>query len=103
MSVSPSIASATCSTLTSASATAAEYPPVGPGSERTQPAFTQAKEYAELEWPIDVAIAVVWLVFATNYFWTLKNRREKHLYVALWFYIATIVTVTILHVVNSRS
>ena len=63
--------------------------------------FTQAKEYAELEWPIDVAIAVVWLVFATNYFWTLKNRREKHLYVALWFYIATIVTVTILHVVNS--
>ena len=63
--------------------------------------FSQAKEYAELEWPIDIAIAVVWLVFATNYFWTLKNRREKHLYVALWFYIATIVTVTILHVVNS--
>ena len=63
--------------------------------------ITQAKEYAELEWPIDIAIAVVWLVFATNFFWTLARRREKHLYVAIWFYIATIVTVTILHVVNS--
>ncbi|MCA9530715.1 MAG: cytochrome-c oxidase, cbb3-type subunit I [Myxococcales bacterium] len=63
--------------------------------------FTQAKEYAELEWPIDIAIAVVWLIFAANFFLTLKRRREKHLYVALWFYIATIVTITILHVVNS--
>ncbi|MFT5355301.1 MAG: cytochrome c oxidase cbb3-type subunit I/II [Polyangiales bacterium] len=63
--------------------------------------FTQAKEYAELEWPIDIAIAVIWLTFAANFFLTLKNRHEKHLYVALWFYIATIVTVTVLHVVNS--
>ena len=63
--------------------------------------YTQGKEYAELEWPIDVAIAVVWLVFATNFFWTLAKRREKQLYVALWFYIATIVTITVLHVVNS--
>jgi cytochrome c oxidase cbb3-type subunit I/II len=63
--------------------------------------FTQGKEYAELEWPIDVAIAVVWLLFATNFFWTLAKRREKQLYVALWFYIATIVTITVLHVVNS--
>ncbi|MDD9935056.1 MAG: cytochrome-c oxidase, cbb3-type subunit I [Myxococcales bacterium] len=63
--------------------------------------ITQGKEYAELEWPIDVAIAVVWLVFAANFFLTLKNRNEKHLYVALWFYIATIVTITVLHVVNS--
>ena len=65
--------------------------------------LTQGKEYAELEWPIDLAIAVVWLVFATNFFWTIARRNEKHLYVALWFYIATIVTVTVLHVVNALS
>jgi cytochrome c oxidase cbb3-type subunit I/II len=63
--------------------------------------ITQAKEYAELEWPIDIAIAVVWIVFAVNFFWTLARRNEKHMYVALWFYIATIITVAILHVVNS--
>src|SRR4051794_36761202 len=63
--------------------------------------YTQGKEYAELEWPIDLAIAVVWLVFAVNFFWTLARRREKQLYVALWFYIATIIAVTVLHVVNS--
>ncbi len=63
--------------------------------------FTQAKEYAELEWPIDIAIAIVWVVFAINFFWMLAKRNEKHLYVAIWFYIATIVTVTVLHVVNS--
>ncbi|MFW5876009.1 MAG: cytochrome-c oxidase, cbb3-type subunit I [Myxococcota bacterium] len=62
--------------------------------------ITQSKEYAELEWPIDVAIAVVWLAFAVNFFWTLKKRNEKHLYVALWFYIATIAAITVLHVVN---
>ncbi|MBX3232466.1 MAG: cytochrome-c oxidase, cbb3-type subunit I [Labilithrix sp.] len=63
--------------------------------------LTQGKEYAELEWPIDIAIAGIWIVFAVNFFWTLARRNEKHLYVALWFYIATIVTVAILHVVNS--
>ena len=63
--------------------------------------LTQAKEYAELEWPIDIAIALIWVVFAVNFFWTLAKRNEKHLYVAIWFYIATIVTVTVLHVVNS--
>jgi cytochrome c oxidase cbb3-type subunit I/II len=63
--------------------------------------FTQGKEYAELEWPIDIMIAVVWLTFAANFFLTLKRRNERHLYVAIWFYIATIVTVTVLHVVNS--
>ncbi|HEX7071802.1 MAG TPA: cytochrome-c oxidase, cbb3-type subunit I, partial [Rhodothermales bacterium] len=63
--------------------------------------ITQAKEYAELEWPIDIAITAVWVIFAVNFFATLKIRNEKHLYVALWFYIATIVTVAILHVVNS--
>jgi cbb3-type cytochrome c oxidase subunit I len=63
--------------------------------------YTTSKEYAELEWPIDIAIAVVWIVFAINFFGTLYKRREKHLYVALWFYIATIVTVAVLHVGNS--
>lgn len=65
--------------------------------------FTQAKEYAELEWPIDIAIAIVWLAFAANFFATLAKRRERHIYVALWFYIASIVTVTILHVFNNLS
>ncbi len=64
--------------------------------------ITQGKEYAELEWPIDIAIAVVWLgFFGGNFFMTLIHRRERHMYVALWFYIATIVTVTVLHVFNS--
>jgi cytochrome c oxidase cbb3-type subunit I/II len=65
--------------------------------------FTQAKEYAELEWPIDIAIAVVWVVFAINFFGTLIKRRERHIYVALWFYIASIVTVAILHIFNNLS
>ncbi len=64
--------------------------------------ITQSKEYAELEWPIDLGIAVVWLVFfGGNFFMTLIHRRERHMYVALWFYIATIVTVTVLHVFNN--
>ena len=63
--------------------------------------YSQAKEYAELEWPIDLAITAVWVVFAVNFFGTLKRRRERHMYVALWFYIATIVTVAVLHIVNS--
>ncbi len=65
--------------------------------------ISQAKEYAELEWPIDIAITVVWVVFAVNFFWTLAKRREKQLYVAVWFYIATIITVAVLHIVNSLS
>ena len=63
--------------------------------------ITQTKEYAELEWPIALAITVIWVVFAANFFLTLKNRREKHLYVAIWFYIATIITVAVLHIVNN--
>ncbi len=63
--------------------------------------YTQSKEYAELEWPIDIAITVIWVVFAVNFFGTIARRRERHLYVALWFYIATIITVAILHIVNS--
>ncbi len=65
--------------------------------------FTQAKEYAELEWPIDIAIAAVWVIFAVNFFGTMARRRERHLYVAIWFYIASIVTVAILHIFNNLS
>ncbi len=65
--------------------------------------FTQAKEYAELEWPIDIMIAVVWVIFAVNFFGTIAKRRERHLYVALWFYIASIITVAILHIFNNLS
>ncbi|RZL07288.1 MAG: cytochrome-c oxidase, cbb3-type subunit I, partial [Rubrivivax sp.] len=65
--------------------------------------LTQGKEYAELEWPIDLAITVVWVLFGVNFFLTLKRRNERHLYVAIWFYIATIVTVAVLHVVNALS
>jgi len=63
--------------------------------------ITTSKEYAELEWPIDIAITVIWVVFGWNMFATIIKRREKHLYVAIWFYIATFVTVAVLHLVNS--
>ena len=63
--------------------------------------LTTSKEYAELEWPIDIAIALVWVVFTVNLFGTIVKRREKHIYVAIWFYIATAVTVAMLHIVNS--
>ncbi len=63
--------------------------------------YSQSKEYAELEWPIDIAIAVIWVVFAANFFGTLARRRERHLYVALWFYIATIVAIAVLHIFNN--
>ncbi|MGB3007646.1 MAG: cytochrome-c oxidase, cbb3-type subunit I [Chitinophagaceae bacterium] len=63
--------------------------------------FTTGKEYAELEWPIDIAITLIWVVFGINMFGTIIKRREKHLYVAIWFYIATWVTVAMLHIVNS--
>ncbi len=63
--------------------------------------YSQSKEYAELEWPIDILIALIWVIFAINFFMTIKKRREKHLYVGIWFYIATIITVAMLHIVNS--
>jgi cytochrome c oxidase cbb3-type subunit I/II len=63
--------------------------------------ITTGKEYAELEWPIDIAITIIWVVFGWNMFATIIKRREKHLYVAIWFYIATFVTVAVLHLVNS--
>jgi cytochrome c oxidase cbb3-type subunit I/II len=63
--------------------------------------FTVGKEYAELEWPIDIAIALIWVVFGLNLIMTTVKRRTKHIYVAIWFYIATFVTVAVLHIVNS--
>ena len=63
--------------------------------------YTTGKEYAELEWPIDIAITLVWVVFGVNMFGTILQRREKHLYVAIWFFIATWITVAMLHIVNS--
>ncbi|MFT6856020.1 MAG: cytochrome c oxidase cbb3-type subunit I/II [Cyclobacteriaceae bacterium] len=63
--------------------------------------MTSGKEYAELEWPIDIAIALIWVVFGINMLGTIIKRRERHLYVAIWFYIATFVTVALLHIVNS--
>ncbi|MBY0415210.1 MAG: cytochrome-c oxidase, cbb3-type subunit I [Bdellovibrionales bacterium] len=63
--------------------------------------ITTGKEYAELEWPIDIAITLIWVVFAVNFFGTIIRRRERHIYVAIWFYIATIITVAVLHIINS--
>ncbi|GGC71800.1 bifunctional cbb3-type cytochrome C oxidase subunit I/II [Pedobacter quisquiliarum] len=63
--------------------------------------LTTSHEYAEMEWPIDIAITVIWVVFGWNMFGTIIKRREKHMYVAIWFYIATFVTVAVLHIVNS--
>jgi len=63
--------------------------------------ISQGKEFAELEWPIDIAVVLIWVVFAINFFGTLLKRNEKHLYVAIWFYIATILTVALLYIVNA--
>src|SRR5690606_27415576 len=63
--------------------------------------ITTSKEYAELEWPIDIAIALVWVAFGANMIGTMLKRRVEHLYVAIWFYIASFVTVAVLHIVNS--
>ncbi len=65
--------------------------------------LTRGQEYAELIWPINVAVALIWGVFAVNFFWTLAKRNEPSLYVALWFYIATIITVAMLYIVNHLS
>lgn len=63
--------------------------------------YTSSKEYAELEWPIDIAIALVWVAFGVNLIGTMIRRRQRHLYVAIWFYLATFVTVAVLHIFNS--
>jgi cytochrome c oxidase cbb3-type subunit I/II len=74
------------------------------GAAVTLPAgLTRGKEYAELIWPLNIAVVVIWVVFAVNFFWTLAKRNEKSLYVSLWFYIATIITVAMLYIVNHLS
>jgi cytochrome c oxidase cbb3-type subunit I/II len=63
--------------------------------------MTQSKEYAELIWPIDLLITVVWVIFAVNLFGTIAVRQVKHMYVAIWFYISFVITIAVLHIVNS--
>ena len=63
--------------------------------------ITTSKEYAELEWPIDILITIIWVVFGWNMIGTMIKRRTKHIYVAIWFYISAVVTVAVLHIVNS--
>ncbi len=63
--------------------------------------YTTAKEYAELEWPIDILIAIVWVSYAIVFFGTIAKRKVKHIYVANWFFAAFIIAVAILHIVNS--
>jgi cytochrome c oxidase cbb3-type subunit I/II len=63
--------------------------------------YTTSKEYAELEWPFDIAIALIWVAFGVNMIGTILKRRQRHLYVAIWFYLATFVTVAVLHIFNS--
>ena len=65
--------------------------------------FSRGKEYGELIWPINIAVTLIWVVFAVNFFWTLARRREPTLYVGIWFYIATIITVAMLYIVNHLS
>ena len=65
--------------------------------------FTQGKEYAELEWPIDLLIAVTWVCYAVVFFGTVGTRKVKHIYVANWFFGAFIITVALLHIVNSAA
>ncbi len=63
--------------------------------------ITQGKEYSELEWPIDIAVVLIWVVFAVNFFGTVATRRERHLYVAVWFYIATVIAIAVLYIFNN--
>jgi cytochrome c oxidase cbb3-type subunit I/II len=74
------------------------------GAALTLPAgLTRGKEYAELIWPLNIAVVVIWVVFGVNFFWTLARRNERALYVSIWFYIATIVTIAMLYIVNHLS
>ena len=74
------------------------------GAAITLPAgLTRGKEYAELIWPLNIAVVVIWVVFGVNFFWTLAKRNERALYVSIWFYIATIVTIAMLYIVNHLS
>ncbi|WP_292747361.1 cbb3-type cytochrome c oxidase subunit I, partial [Methylophaga sp. UBA3191] len=65
--------------------------------------LTQSKEYAELEWPLDILIAVVWIAYMFNFIMTLSIRKVSHIYVANWFFLAMMIMITYLHVVNSLS
>lgn len=65
--------------------------------------YTSAKEYAELEWPIDILLAIVWVCYAYVFFGTIIKRKTPHIYVANWFFGAFIITVTVLHIVNSMA
>lgn len=65
--------------------------------------LSRGKEYAELIWPINILVVLMWVVFAVNFFWTLIKRNEPTLYVAIWFYIATIITIAMLYTVNHLS
>lgn len=65
--------------------------------------YTSSKEYAELEWPIDILIAIVWVCYAILFFGTISKRKTKHIYVANWFYGAFIITIAVLHIVNSMA
>ncbi|WP_197481147.1 cbb3-type cytochrome c oxidase subunit I, partial [Oleiphilus sp. HI0086] len=65
--------------------------------------ITSAKEYAELEWPIDILITLVWIAYGVLFFGTIMKRKTKHIYVANWFYGAFIITVAILHIGNSMA
>jgi cytochrome c oxidase cbb3-type subunit I/II len=74
------------------------------GAALTLPAgLSRGKEYAELIWPLNVGVVLIWVVFGANFFWTLAKRNERALYVSLWFYIATIVTIAMLYIVNHLS
>lgn len=63
--------------------------------------YTSSKEYAELEWPFDIAIALIWVAFGINLIGTIIKRRERHIYVAIWFYLATFIAVALLHIFNN--
>ncbi len=63
--------------------------------------LTSSKEYAELEWPIDIAVVAIWVVFGINLIGTILKRRQRHIYVAIWFYIATVVTIAVLYIFNN--
>ena len=65
--------------------------------------FTTSKEYAELEWPIDILIAVVWVAYAITFFGTIMKRKIEHIYVANWFFGSMILTIAMLHLVNSAA
>lgn len=74
------------------------------GAVITLPAgYTRSKEYAELIWPLNIAVVIIWVIFGVNFFWTLAKRNEASLYVSLWFYIATIITIAMLYIVNHLS